>query len=170
MGIVTVSFTLALLFNIHIFAWHENLGIDANKAAELYQTKPNDPAIVQWKNALQLAINGMGECLDVEKAISCEKSMSIIISNCNSHPNELLACNDNRLPLYPLILKKAQQALANIQAEANNASSAYDRCSEQIDKHKFGWGWEQHQKCGPIIFAHCNDPAYARYITQCKEY
>jgi len=96
-----------LIFNIHIFAWHENLGIDANKAAIFYQTKPNDPAIVQWKNALQLAINGMDKGLDVKPAISCQSLMSIITSNCNSHPNELLACNDTRIAQYPSILKRA---------------------------------------------------------------
>jgi hypothetical protein len=101
---VTVAFTLMLSLNTHTYAWHENLGIDANKAAELYQTKPNDPAIVQWKNALQLGINGMGKCFDAKTAITCESLMSTIISNCDSHPDELLACNDARLPQYPSIL------------------------------------------------------------------
>lgn len=98
--------------NAHSYAWHENLGIDANKAAELYQTKPNDPAIVQWKNALQSAINGMGKCFSIDSAstISCQNLMSTIISNCNSHPNELLACNDIRIAQYPSILKNAQEA------------------------------------------------------------
>jgi hypothetical protein len=106
---ITLSFILMFSFN-HIYAWHENLGIDANKAAELYQTKPNDPAIVQWKNALQLAINGMGKCFHLQSAISCESLMSTIISNCKSHPNELLACNDNRIAQYPSILKTAKEA------------------------------------------------------------
>ena len=35
--------------------------------------------------------------------------MSTIISNCKFHPNELVACNDTRLPKYPLILKQAQE-------------------------------------------------------------
>ncbi|HXV87951.1 MAG TPA: hypothetical protein VD710_02540 [Nitrososphaeraceae archaeon] len=39
---MTASFTLLLSLNTHSYAWHENLGIDSNKAAELYQTKPND--------------------------------------------------------------------------------------------------------------------------------
>lgn len=46
---MTASFTLLSSLNTHSYAWHENLGFDANKAAELYQTKPNDPSIVQWK-------------------------------------------------------------------------------------------------------------------------
>ena len=39
----------------------------------------------------------MDKCLDMQSAISCESSMSTIISNCKSHPNELLACNDTSL-------------------------------------------------------------------------
>jgi hypothetical protein len=35
--------------------------------------------------------------------------MSIIISNCKFHPNELVACNDTRPAQYPLILKQAQE-------------------------------------------------------------
>jgi len=103
------TFTFLLSISPIGYAWHENLGIDANKAAELYQTKPNDPAIVQWKNALQLAINDMGKCFDVKTAISCESLMSIINSNCKSHPNELLACNDVRIAQYPSVLKTAQE-------------------------------------------------------------
>jgi hypothetical protein len=30
----------------HTSAFHENLGIDDNKASELYHANPNDPAIV----------------------------------------------------------------------------------------------------------------------------
>lgn len=34
---VTVTFTLSIPFiNTQIYGWHENLEIDANKAAELY--------------------------------------------------------------------------------------------------------------------------------------
>ena len=107
---ITVSFTLMFSLNTQSYAWHQNLGIDNNKAAELYQTKPNDPAIVQWKNALQSAINGMDKCFDIESAISCESLTSTIIGNCKSHPNELLACNDTRLAQYPLILNKSKEA------------------------------------------------------------
>ncbi len=110
---LTISVTLVFIHTI-ANAWHENLGIDANKAAELYQTKPNDPAIVQWKNTLQLAINDMGKCLDVETAISCEQLMSTIISNCNSHPNELLSCSDARIPQYPSVLKKSMDKCFDI--------------------------------------------------------
>ena len=57
-----VSISLTILFSSLInytYAFHENLGIDDNKALELYQTKPNDPAIVRWKNAVQSAISDM---------------------------------------------------------------------------------------------------------------
>lgn len=107
------------------YAWHENLGIDANKAAELYQTKPNDSAIVQWKNALQLAINDMNNCFSIKSAISCQSLIATITSNCNSHPNELLACNDTRLVQYPSILKQAQEAQKRAE-EAKKEKEAID--------------------------------------------
>jgi hypothetical protein len=122
---ITLSFTLMFAIT-PTYAWHENLGIDGNKAAELYQTKPNDPAIVQWKNALQLAINGIDKCLDLQTAVSCQSLMSTIISNCNSHPNELLACNDARLVQYPSILKKAQEALST--RISQYAESIIEKC------------------------------------------
>lgn len=105
---ITATFTLMLSVNTHTYAWHENLGIDATKAAELYQTKPNDPTIVQWKNALQTSFNQMEKCYNIQYALfeanSCYAVYSTIISNCNSHPNELLVCNDKRLVNYPSVL------------------------------------------------------------------
>jgi len=128
MAIVT-TFTLVLSINPIGYAWHENLGFDANKAAELYQTKPNDPAIVQWKNALQFAINGMDKCFDIsdfQKVIDCQPLILTINSNCQSHPNELLACNDSRLPQYPSILKQAQDAQQKAQeADIRNLKEYY---------------------------------------------
>jgi len=94
----------------YTYAFHENLGIDDNKASELYHTNPNDPAIVQWKSALQSAINGMDKCFEVESAIACPNLISSIISSCKSHPNTLLACNDARLAQYASILNKSQEA------------------------------------------------------------
>ena len=114
---MTVTFMLMLSLNTYTYAWHENLGIDSNKAAELYQTQPYDPAISRWKNALQLVIDGMDHCFD-ESIVSCESYMSTIINNCNSHPNELLACNDIRIAQYPLILKNAKEAQAKAEAKA----------------------------------------------------
>lgn len=110
---VTAAFALLFPLNTYTYAWHGNLGIDACKAAELYKTNPNDPAMVQWKNALQSAINHMDKCFDIETVTSCEPSMSMLINNCNSHLYQLLGCDDARLPQYPSILKNGQ-----IKAEA----------------------------------------------------
>jgi hypothetical protein len=117
---MTTSFTLMLSINTHSYAFHENLGIDDNKASELYQTNPNDPAILQWKSALQSAITSMDKCFgfDAQEIIDCQSLIPIIVSNCKSHPNTLLACNDARLPQYPLILKMAQEAQIKAQKAA----------------------------------------------------
>jgi hypothetical protein len=115
------------------YAWHENLGIDTNKAAELYQTKPNDPAIVQWKNALQLAINNVEKCFEIQSAITCPSLISSIISSCKSHPNTLLACNDDRLAQYSVILNKSQGAyLTKI---PQYAASVIEKCFSNPDSN-----------------------------------
>jgi hypothetical protein len=79
---MTTSFTLMLSINSQSDAFHENLGIDDNKASELYHANPNDPAIVRWKNALQSAITGMDKCFDIQEAISCQSLISNITSHC----------------------------------------------------------------------------------------
>lgn len=107
---VIVVLTFALILPINSYAFHEKLGIDDNKASEFYRTNPNDPAIIQWKNALQTEINDMDECFYIDTAISCMTQMRIIISNCDSHPNTLLACNDSRFSQYPIILEQALNA------------------------------------------------------------
>jgi len=97
---VTMAFTLVIFFNSQTYAWHENLGIDDNKASELYKTNPNDPAIVRWKNSLQSAIDAIPRyeyCLVSHYSRDCGTFFFTIISNCNSHPNTLLGCNDSRL-------------------------------------------------------------------------
>lgn len=53
--------------------------------------------------------NGIDKCLHIQSAISCESSISTIISNCKSHPNELLACNDTSFAKYASLLKTAQE-------------------------------------------------------------
>jgi hypothetical protein len=135
---MTTSFTLMLSINSHSYAFHENLGIDDNKASELYRANPNDPAIVQWKNGLQSAITGMDKCFTIQEAISCQSLIPIIVSNCKSHPNTLLACNDARLPQYPLILKKAQEAQIMAQKEAEEeqkrAEEEQKRAEEEAKK------------------------------------
>lgn len=118
---VTAIVTLIFSLNTHTNAWHENLGIDSSKAAELYKSSPNDPAISQWKNALQLAINGMDKCFDVETAVICRELITTITNNCNSHPNELLACSDIRLAQYPSILKEAEEAQKKVEEAKKQA-------------------------------------------------
>jgi hypothetical protein len=135
---MTTSFTLMLTINTHSYAFHENLGIDDNKASELYQTNPNDPAIVQWKSALQSAITGMDKCFTILEAISCQSLIPIIVSNCKSHPNTLLAYNDARLPQYPLILqkaveeqKKAEEAHKKAEEKLNQTRLKFEECMEK---------------------------------------
>jgi hypothetical protein len=123
---ITMCFTVVFFLNPHSSAWHENLGIDNNKAAELYQTKPNDPAIVQWKNALQLAINKADDCFNIRSAITCQTLISTITSNCETHPNELLACNDARLAMFPAILKQAFEAQEKEEEEQKKAAKAQE--------------------------------------------
>lgn len=106
---VTLSFALIFSLNNHSYAWHLHLGIDDNEAAELYKTNPNEPGIFRWKNSLQLAIDSMDYCFNIESAISCKSLIYGIMSECNLHPNELLACNDSRLADYPLILTQAEE-------------------------------------------------------------
>lgn len=102
------SFILVLTLNSYTHAFHEKLTIDDNAASKLYQTNPNDPAIAQWKNSLQRAINDLDGCFDVYTVMTCQSLIETVISNCNSHPNTLIACNDSRLPQYPSLLEKAK--------------------------------------------------------------
>jgi len=39
--------SMLFFINTYTYAWQENLGIDNNKAAELFQTKLNDPGILR---------------------------------------------------------------------------------------------------------------------------
>ena len=135
--LITLSFTLTFSLN-YTYAFHENLGIDDNKASELFHTNPNDPAIVQWKNALQLAINSIDKCFDIQTAISCQSLIETIVSNCKSHPNTLLGCNDSRLPQYPSILQKALVAQERAQAKAYEAQEkAFEAEIQQLKKQYY---------------------------------
>jgi hypothetical protein len=131
---IIATFTLVLSINPLSYAFHENLGIDNNKASELYHANPNDPAIVGWKNALQSAITGMDKCFDIESAISCKSLIPTIISNCKSHPNTLLACNDSRLPQYPFILKKAEEAQIKEQKEADEEAKKAKEAQKKAEQ------------------------------------
>ena len=61
----------------------------------------------------------MDKCFDIDSAISCQSLIATIISNCKSHPNTLLGCNDSRLPQYPLILQQALQKVEEERAKVN---------------------------------------------------
>jgi len=173
--------TLLLNFiNTNANAWHENIGIDASKAAELYKSNPDDPAIVQWKNALQSAINGIDKCVDVNTAISdsCQSLLSIIMSNCSSHPNELLACNDTRITQYPSILNQAQEAkllqIRNLSKTYDNlkveqevtANKTIGRCENSTKSDDCDFQFRQLQFMCNIISSHkyCKDERYLGYL------
>ena len=74
-------FTLVLSSHSFTYAFHENMAIDDIKASEFYRNNPNDPAIVQWKNALQMAINKLDGCLSVYTVLSCQSTIETVISN-----------------------------------------------------------------------------------------
>jgi hypothetical protein len=75
----------------------------------------------------------MDKCLDIQSAISCESWMSTIISNCKSHPNELLACNDTRFAKYASLLKTAKEAYEpdqKAEEQRNQARLKFQECIE----------------------------------------
>jgi hypothetical protein len=150
---MTVTFMLIFPLNTHSYAFHENLGIDDNKASELYHTNPNDPAIVRWKNALQLAISGMDKCFTIQEAISCQSLIPTIISNCKSHPNTLLACNDTRFAQYPSILKQAQEA----QKRAEEAQLQAKKKAEeaQLQELKKDFATKMKESAASVIIDRC---------------
>ena len=141
--------SLVIFINPVAYSWHENLGIDSNKASELYKTSPNDPAINQWKNALQIAINDMDKCFSIETAISCKALILMITNNCNSHPNELLACNDTRLSQYPLILQNAEDA----QTKAEEAKKKAEK--ERIENLTVAYSTKVKENTASIVVDRC---------------
>ena len=106
------------------------------KASQLFQTNPNDPAIVQWKTALQLAINDIDKCFDIQTATLCVGLIPTIISNCVSHPNTLLACNDSRFPQYPIILKQAKEAQKKAEEERIQAEIKDEEERKKTEKER----------------------------------
>jgi hypothetical protein len=96
----------------------------------------------------------MDMCFDMQSAISCESLMSTIISNCRSHPNELLACNDIRIAQYPLILKNAKEA----QAEREKA------VGEQIKK---GYSSNLKETAASLIIDNCITSSNTSSDTSC---
>jgi hypothetical protein len=159
------------------YAFHENLGIDDNKASELYHANPNDPAIVQWKSALQSAINSLDKCVDIRDPMTCDKSLiTTIISNCKSHPNTLLACNDSRLPQwaqkiaeeeqkYVEEMRKQKQAIIDkCIIDSLNASSKFDVASPSCADELLFLA----KDCVTNSSSHeyCKDERFIGYLTQ----
>ena len=83
----------------------------------------------------------MDKCFDIsgfQKVIGCQPLMLTINSNCQSHPNELLACNDSRLPQYPLMLKNAKEEQIRKQKEAYDAKvKAFETKIEELKKNYY---------------------------------
>ena len=73
-------FTLVISFHSSTYAFHAKLTIDDNKASEFYRTNPNDPAIIQWNNALQTAINDLDGCFELHAVMSCQSTIETVIS------------------------------------------------------------------------------------------
>lgn len=107
---------LAVLMGINsqiVLGWHQDLGMSDEKAAQLYQTNPNDPQILKWSNALQLEYeqdkqfcfephpytDGI-ESLDKMQKESCNVLLPIINDNCIHHPNSTLLCSDSRIAAW----------------------------------------------------------------------
>ena len=97
----------------NVFAWHQDLGINDTRAAELYKTNPNDPQIKQWQDAMMNEINKYTRLCFEETGLGFTKSQllvdgciskieTIILANCDAHPNSLLACEDPRFEKYIL--------------------------------------------------------------------
>lgn len=110
---------LVFLFTTYTnaLAWHKDLGINDIRAAELYKINPNDPQITQWQDAMMNEINryshtcleGTGFILfqfEVDECLS--KIKTIILANCDAHPNSLLACEDPRFEKYVLSQGKGE--------------------------------------------------------------
>jgi hypothetical protein len=175
---ITATFTLMFSLNTHTFAFHENLEIDDNKASQLYQTNPNDPAIVQWKNALQSAIDeldSMNECFVNPKAGGCESTILNMIAQCKSHPNTLLACNDSRLSEYPLILKNAPQIpVSKVEGYAAsifekcfrnpNSNTTFEVASPSCDTELQSLRGDCQMASSP--YDYCKDERFVGYLTQ----
>lgn len=94
----------------NVSAWHQDLGINDTRAAELYKTNPNDPQIKQWQDALQEKINREKRvCFEASFLLPKTQEMidtclsligKVILPNCQAHPNSLLACEDPRIKKY----------------------------------------------------------------------
>jgi hypothetical protein len=110
-GVLIIIYFLVMPLN-NVFSWHQDLGIDNSRAAELYKTNPNDPQIKLWQDAMMYEIisptknvcfeeSPFGTTqsqMDINNCLTVIKN--IILPNCNSHPNSLLACEVQRIEKY----------------------------------------------------------------------
>ena len=100
-------FISSIMLIPNVFAWHENLAITDQQAAQFFKTKPNDPEIVSWKNLMQQKINLIDNenCEQVVKKplathkqkADCVDLAKFVYDNCVSHPDTLLVCFDPKI-------------------------------------------------------------------------
>ena len=89
--------------NIHeIYGWHEELGINKERAQELYSLNPYDPTIQGWLDATQFSLTVMKKgCLDNEPTTNfetCLKGVELNYQLCQSHNfMNIVNCEDNRI-------------------------------------------------------------------------
>ena len=109
-GVLIIIYFLVIPSN-NVYSWHQDLGISDSRAAELYKTNPTDPQIKQWQDAMMHEINQNKLVCFEESIMGLTQLQStvdnclyliqnVIIPNCNSHPNSLLACEDPRFEKY----------------------------------------------------------------------
>ena len=117
----------------------------------------------------------MDKCFNIQEAISCQSLIPIIVSNCKSHPNTLLACNDTRLPQYPLILKQAQEAQKRAEEaqkraeEAEEASVIINTCSNNSTAFSCDVEMRLLQRdcqLAPSPHDYCKNELFLGYLTQ----
>jgi|SRR5215211_4865753 len=128
--IVFTIYLLAMTFTVfsstekNVFGWHGELGISGERAAELWQSNPDDPAITEWRLQLQdhkvKTISGCNYQLSSPPAgkdgkitdeqweahdslvqsgkDSCVYMMNILVQQCVSHAAmQPIACADSRV-------------------------------------------------------------------------
>ncbi len=135
MGFDNDSLLLALIAPLvitssSVYAWHSNLAISDQQAAQLYQTNPNDPQIVSWKNALQNKIDLIsGTCLTGPSSSFvvtdvCNNIVRVVYDNCLHHPGALLGCLD------PRIAQMAKTASNNTAADITERNTVQNNSSQ----------------------------------------
>ena len=103
-NLICMCATFSGFYMSDAFAFHAQLGITDNEAANLYKLNPNDPQIKSWKDALEQEIaTNQRVCFGPSTPISetikqtCDNELPGIYMDCKSHPNVLLSCVDPRI-------------------------------------------------------------------------